>query len=213
MRTKTLLLTAALAAVGVSSSMAQVYSVNVVGYINKSLPKGFYMLANQLDNKTGNKVVDLIPAPPNNTFVFKFNPATGGYDAIDYVDGAWEGDFVDTLTLSPGEGAFISSAVSHNVTFVGEVQLTSDVTIPSGFSIRSSVVPQSVPVDQIAFPASNNDFVFQYNPATGGYIANDYVDGAWEGDGGGTAPTPAIGESFFISHSGAATHWIRNFTP
>src|SRR6478672_7317898 len=47
MRTKTLLLTAALAAVGVSSSMAQVYSVNVVGYVNKSVPKGFYMLANQ----------------------------------------------------------------------------------------------------------------------------------------------------------------------
>jgi len=211
MRTKTLLLTAALTAAGIASSMAQVYSVNVVGYINKALPSGFYMVANQLDNKTGNKAVELIPTPPNNTFIFKFNPSNGGYDTIDYVDGAWEGDDVN-MTLNPGEGAFISSPATHNVTFVGEV-VKPDTSIPAGFSIRSSVLPQSLPLDQLEFPASNNDFVFQFNPANGGYIVNDYIDGAWEGDNGGTAPTPAIGESFFISHQGAATTWHRTFTP
>ena len=46
MRTKTLLLTAALAAAGVVSSMAQVYSVNSVGYVNLTLPNGFSMIAN-----------------------------------------------------------------------------------------------------------------------------------------------------------------------
>jgi hypothetical protein len=48
MRTKTLLLTAALAVAGLSSASAQVYSVNAVGYINLSLPKGFSMICNQL---------------------------------------------------------------------------------------------------------------------------------------------------------------------
>jgi len=213
MRTKTLLLTAALAAIGVTSSMAQVYSVNLVGYINKQVPKGFYMVANQLNNGTGNKAVDLIPNPPNNTFVFKFNPSNGGYDTLNFVDGGWEGDDLN-MTLNPGEGAFISSPTAHTITFVGEVQLTSAVQIPTGFSIRSSVIPQSAPIDTMGFPASNNDFVFQFNPANGGYIVNNYIDGGWEGDSGGVAPTPAIGESFFVSHpvaAGAKT-WSRTFT-
>jgi len=212
MRTKTLLLTAALAAVGVSSSMAQVYSVNVVGYINKTVPKGFYMLANQLNASPDNKVATLIPNPPDGTYVFKFNPANGGYVQIDFADGAWEGDDVN-MTLSPGEGVFIQSPTAHNVTFVGEVQLSSSLAIPSGFSIRSSVVPQSAPLDQLSYPPSEGDYVYLFNPANGGYIANDYADGAWEGDGGGVAPTPAIGEAFFISHPGAAKSWVRNFVP
>jgi len=118
------------------------------------------------------------------------------------------------MTLSPGEGAFISSPSAHTVTFVGEVQLSSDVSIPAGFSIISSVVPQNAPVDTLGFPAAEGDIVFQYNPANGGYIANDFADGAWERDNGGTAPTPAIGESFFVSHKkGTPTaHWTRTFT-
>jgi hypothetical protein len=211
MRTKTLLLTAALVAAGAASSMAQVYSVNVVGYINKSVPKGFYMLANQLNNNTGNKVVDLIPAPVDNTFVYKFNAANGGYVIIDYL-GGWEGDDLN-MTLSPGEGVFIASPAAQNLTFVGEVVLQSTVTIPHGFSIISSVVPQSAPLDTIGFPAIDNDFVYQYNPSNGGYIINDYL-GGWEGDGNGVAPTPAIGESFFFySPATANRSWTRTFTP
>jgi len=212
MRTKTLLLTAALVAAGAASSMAQVYSVNVVGYINKQIPKGFAMISNQLDNKTGNKVVDLIPAPPNNTFVYKFDPSSGGYVIIDYL-GGWEGDDLD-MTLKPGEGVFISSPSVHNATFVGEVQLTSSVPITKGFTIISSVVPQANPLDTMGFPAVNGDFVYQYDPSSGGYRINDYL-GGWEGDDNGVAPTPAIGESFFLYHptTAANTAWNRTFTP
>src|SRR5947199_53123 len=39
MRTKTLLLSAALTAAGVCSSLAQVYSVNAVGYVNLTVPQ------------------------------------------------------------------------------------------------------------------------------------------------------------------------------
>jgi len=211
MRTKTLLLTAALAAVGVTSSMAQVYSVNLVGYINKQVPKGFAMIANQLNNGTGNKVVDLIPNPPNNTFVYKFDATSGGYITIDYL-GGWEGDDLD-MTLSPGEGVFISSPTAHTATFVGEVQLSSAVSIPKGFSIRSSVIPQSAPLDAMGFPAVNGDFIYQFDAASGGYRINDYL-GGWEGDDNGVAPTPAIGESFFVYHptTAAPSTWSRTFT-
>jgi hypothetical protein len=211
MRTKTLLLTAALAAAGVASSMAQVYSVNLVGYINKQVPKGFAMIANQLNNGTGNKVVDLIPNPPDNTFVYKFDKTSGGYTIIDFL-GGWEGDDLN-MTLSPGEGVFISSPSAHTATFVGEVQLASSVPIAQGFSIISSVVPQSSPLDTIGFPAVDGDFVYQYDSATGGYRINDFL-GGWEGDDNGVAPTPAIGESFFLYHptTSPASTWNRTFT-
>jgi hypothetical protein len=55
MRTKTLLLSAAAMAAGLVSSVAQsnVYSVNVVGYVNQVLPAGTLVaVANPLDNGT-----------------------------------------------------------------------------------------------------------------------------------------------------------------
>jgi len=209
MRTKTLLLTAALVAAGAASSMAQVYSVNVVGYINKALPKGFYMLANQLDNKAGNKIVDLIPTPPDNTFVYKFKPSNGSFIIIDYLEG-WEGDDLN-MTLNPGEGVFISSPAAQSVTFVGEVVNSSSIPVIQGFNVYSSVVPQSAPIDTLGYVANDGDFVYQLK-ATGGFKVNDYLEG-WEGDDNGTAPTPAIGESFYIYNPNAAKAWTRTFTP
>jgi hypothetical protein len=212
MRTKTLLLTAALSAAGIASSMAQVYSVNLVGYINKSLPQGFYLMANQLNNGSGNKVTELLPNPPDGTFVYKFNGS--GYTSIAFFDGAWEGSDLN-MTAAPGEGAYIKSPTAHTVTFVGEVVLTSDVTISNGYSIASSVIPQSAPLDQLGFPAVEGDFLYFYNNTSGGYNSAAFFDGAWEGTGypgAPGAPVPDIAQSFFIKHSGAATHWTRTFT-
>jgi len=217
MRTKTLLLTAALTAAGVATSMAQaVYSVNMVGYINASVPVGFTMLANQLNASPDNKVTTLLAAPPEGTQVYKFNPATGGYIFIQYIDGAWEGDDLD-MTLSPGEGVFLSAVSAFTATFVGEVALNSSVSVGGGFSVVSSALPQSLPLSGappagLAFPVGEGDQVYQYNPATGGYTFNQYIDGAWEGDGGGAAPVPAISEAFFVNNAGATKSWARVFT-
>jgi hypothetical protein len=41
---------------------------------------------------------------------------------------------------------------------------------------------------------------------------NSFVDGAWEGDGGGNPPVPAIGESFFVFNAGAEKNWVRIFS-
>ncbi len=197
----------------VATSLAQVYSVNIVGYINKTLPVGFTMVANQLNATPDNKVTTLFASSAvNGMFVDKFNPATGGYTTIDFADGAWEGDDVN-MTLNPGEGVFIYVPSAVTATFVGEVQLTSSVPVPAGFSVVSSVIPQKAALDTVlGFPVANGDFIYQYNPATGGYIVNDFADGAWEGDGGGAAPQPDVGEAFFVFNAGAAKTWTRTFT-
>jgi hypothetical protein len=216
MRTKTLLLTAALGAAGVATSMAQVYSVNMVGYINKQIPVGFSMIANQLNNTPDNKVTTLLPAPPNGTTVYKFNGS--GYDVIQYL-GAWEGDDLN-MTLNPGEGAFIGTTTAFNNTFVGEVVLTSSVPLRQGFSVISSVLPQSLPLTaatpgagantHLNFPVQNGDTVYQFTGS--GYQVDQYLSGAWEGDSGNVPPTPDIAESFFFGRTAAAGNWTRTFS-
>lgn len=222
MRTKTLLLTAALTAAGVATSMAQVYSVNMVGYINVPIGVGYNMVANQLNNSPNNMVVTLFPAPPEETAVYKYNRGTGGFDILTYLAGEWGGDDI-AMTLGPGEGAFISTLTAFTQTFVGEVQLSSSVTINPGYQIVSSVIPQSLPLDGLAndgsaaapvglgFVPQEEDTIYQYNRATSGFIINSFLAGEWGGDTGN--PVPAVSEAFWVSRVASApvTTWTRNF--
>ena len=74
MRTKTLLLTAFVGALGFTAAQAQVYSVNAVGYVNKSIPAGFSIVANPLNNGE-NKVADVFGANPGALTVYRFGDA------------------------------------------------------------------------------------------------------------------------------------------
>jgi len=212
MRTKTLLLSAALTAAGALTSMAQVYSVNIVGYINVSVPHGFSMLGNQLNATPNNQLATLVPNPPNGTFVYKFNNASGTYTIDDFADGAWEGDTSGAMTLNPGEGVFMfNPSTAYTLTLVGEVQLTSSTPVPHGFSIVSSALPQSAGLDALNYTAGNGDFTYQFVNASGTYKINDFADGAWEGDDGGNAPTPSVGEAFFLFNPNGSKSWNRTF--
>src|SRR6188508_1855506 len=123
MRTKTLLLTAALSAAGIATSMAQVYSVNAVGYINTTMRPGFNMVANQLNKTPNNSLNNVISGVPVESQVLKFE--NNNY-TLELYDGAtWikpNGD-PGTLTANPGSGFFFFNpdAAPLTVTLVGEV--------------------------------------------------------------------------------------------
>jgi len=224
MRTKTLLLTAALAAAGIATSKAQVYSVNAVGYVNTTLVPGFNLVSNPLDNKNGNVIKDLFknitPAIPNQLKVFKL-VGTGFVNAT-YDDIAQ--DFINagaTATLDPlkGEGAFVQVPGTANltVTFVGEVpQGTLNVALPTGFSIVSSPVPQAgtttaagIDLDKVGV---QGDAIFKWDPAGKKYVTARFDDIA----GGfalanGSPVNIGVGEAFFYQNSKAAKTWTRSF--
>src|SRR5580692_11046853 len=62
MKSTTLLIAAAALAAGIISSQAQVYSQNIVGYVNTPLPTGFVNLANPLDGSNANNAItNIIP--------------------------------------------------------------------------------------------------------------------------------------------------------
>jgi hypothetical protein len=197
-----------LSAAGVATSLAQVYSVNAVGYININLPVGFAMIANQLNASPNNNLSTILPSLPAGTSVFKFNTTSGAYDSsISLGPG---GGWLPDLALNPGEGAFIQVTAATTITLVGEVPQGSPlppVAMPAGLSINSSQVPQSVGLSTIGFPASAGDTVFLFNRTTQAYesfvsIGTGFIP---------SDPTPGVGEAFFVSRAAAAT-WSRTFT-
>ena len=210
MRTKTLLLTAALVAVGAASSMAQVYSQNAVGYVNVTLAPGFNLIANPL-NAAVNTLGALIPAAPDGAQFYKFTPGSGfATFTFDGLDNAWGPN--GNVSLAPGEGGFLNNPTAGNVvvTFVGDVlQGTLNTSLPNGFSIASSKVPQTANVDALLLPPDDGDQLFKFVNPGPGYVTYtfDGLDNAW----GPSSPVINVGESFFINKTVSRT-WTRVFS-
>jgi len=211
MRTKSLLFSAALGAIGLSGALGQVYSQNVVGYITITAPKGLSIIANQLDNKNGNKLNDVLPAVPDGSTIHFFS--NGSYTSISYF-GGWD---PNTAVLAPGGGAFLdipsdATDAARKLTFVGEVlqKADSNSSIPAGLSIISSKTPRAGKLTtDLKFPAGealDGSNAFQYNNASKGYVTSDLF-GGWAAE-----PSVAVGEGFFFFNANAAAQaWNQDF--
>lgn len=218
MRTKTLLLTAALSAAGIATSMAQVYSVNAVGYVNTTLVPGFNLVSNPLNNTTGNTIQNLfgtgIATPPQGLIVFYFNPTTDAFVSASYddIDQTFLPADAAATVVAPGNGVFVLNPTAGNVTvtFVGEVPqgAASNQELPQGFSIKGSTVPIAGPITTMGFPAAQGDIIFEWNATTDNYVSNSYddIDQTWLP----AVPNIDVGEAFFLFKNAAAT-WTRNF--
>ena len=100
--------------------MAQVYSLNAVGYINVSCPPGFSIIANQL-NTTNNNISPLLDSQlldgnHNGTILFKFSTSSGYSAYIVSSAASWSSTSVTNTTLNPGEGAFLYNPFTTNFT-------------------------------------------------------------------------------------------------
>jgi hypothetical protein len=220
MRTKTLLLIAAVGAASVASSMAQVYSVNAVGYVNKTVPaKGFALISNPL-KATDNSIAALFAGVPDGTKVFKYIPgAGGGYKIAQYdeLGGSFTPADVAKLTVVPGEGVFVQNpgTTPLNITFVGEVpQGQLDTTLVPGYQIVSSQVPQAGDLTALGYTPADGDKVYQF-------ITNDtdptknqkYYISQYDELGAAWAPALKpldVGEAVFLQKV-TAGKWSRNF--
>lgn len=222
MRTKTLLLTAALGVISAASAMAQaVYSVNVVGYINLNLRPGYSLIANQLNTGSpANTLKAVFPNVPVESQIQKF---VGGNFTIDIFDGA---DWLDnssgnlsTTTVKPGEGFFFFNPTASAITqtLVGEVTTGNNLTvpIPAGYSLISSIVPQEVSLS--AANGFQQVVEMQYQSFTGtgfNILINDGSGWLDNATGNPADARPAVGEGFFIFNPDAVNHnWVRNFNP
>jgi len=236
MRTKAMILTAAVLAAGVASSMAQsnVYSLNVVGYVNVPIVAGFNMIDNPLDDGMGDTLTNVIPGNGVVDDVAggsTFYPWSGsGYgNAISYFTGfGWYdanlGGYA-TNTIPPGAGFFLYTPTPTNITFVGTVpQGTNSRSLPAGFTLTASTYPLAQQpgystdgsnYTTMELPVNGGDTLYLFTNSTG-YYAYSYFDGYGWYDGNNPSLDPGgpligVGQGFFLSKSIAAT-WTQSFT-
>lgn len=217
MRTKTLVIAAALLAAGVASSLAQsnVYSLNVVGYVNTVIvgDAKYTAVANPLDAEA-NTLGALLGSLPNGSQVLKYNPALSDYESYGKVafGTGWTGGG-EAVSLAPGEGVLIlTPAGSANVTntFVGEVMQGSALTVnlPAGYKMIGNMVPDSGLVSDLGLVPPNGSQLLKWDIGL-----QDFVGFGKVAFGSGWTPSvPSIGvaEAFFVN-AAEAYDWVRDF--
>jgi hypothetical protein len=205
MKTKVLLIGAALGLAVATASADAVYSSNVVGYVNIDITTGWNMIANPLDS--GNNVLSsLIPNAPYNTSVYKMVNGAYQITTFDEDEEAW---YPEDFTLNPGEGVFVNAPEAFTITFVGEVKAgTHSVELPAGWSIVSSPTPVAGSLSEIGLASAveYNDAVYQFTPNGYNISIYDEDEEDWYGD----VENIAVGEAFFMKKANAST-WTRTF--
>jgi hypothetical protein len=206
MRTKSLIVAAAISAAGLASSFAQsnVYSLNIVGYVNTPVVAGYNLISNPLKGTT-NDVGSLI-TPPDFTDVLKWNGS--GFTIASYFLGAWS----DTFSLDPGESFFVNSPSAFTNTFVGEV-LTGNQTnaFPAGYSYKASKIPVGGDADTLGLTSQLADFdnVLVFDTAAQSYVIYTYFLGAWDQP---TPPPIPVGKGIVIN-AAAGGSWTQTLNP
>jgi hypothetical protein len=221
MRTKTLLLSAAALAAGVATSMAaNVYSVNVVGYVNVNVTSGYNLISNPLDVDGVDNVLTVMPVVADGTVLLPWL-TSGSFDSpIQYIaagNGWYDTGFNPaTNNIPPGSSFFIQSPSAGTITFVGTVvQGTNHQSVTPGYNFLASVPPIASDLDTNGFPAQDGMTYTTF--AAGNYSAPIQYIAAGLGwyDTGFTQqfPTPAVAQGFVVFNPNPTTYaWTSTFT-
>ena len=217
MKTKTLVLAAATLTVCALTASAQgnVYSLNIVGYVNVTVSNNYSLVANPLDNGTGNSMTNLIPATAllNGSKVLLWTGS--GYQTIAKKAGAWP----SSPAIAPGTGYFVynnASGVLTN-TYVGNVpgavpgSLTNN--LPVGYQLVGTPYPiggniQGTGSNSINLPATlpNGSKVLKWTGS--GYQTLAKKAGAWP------SATVNVGEGYFIYNAtNIVVPWTQDVGP
>jgi len=169
----------------------QVYSENVMGYVNITTSPGYSLLANPLSAGITNGANELMPVQDGAVFLTFVD---GHYHYYGY-DSGYEGwiDAYGTQTspprLPPGQGfwCFNPAATAQTITFVGEViprpGTTNVMSLPAGYSLIGT--PMAVSEQLGRFLTSGNPPVpgSVNMPIADGMVILSYIGGHFDYDG------------------------------
>jgi hypothetical protein len=226
MRTKTTLAAAAILAAGLASSMAQanVYSLNVVGYVNVSFAPAITALANPLDGNPNNLLNTVFSGAniPDNTQILRWDQALQDFDPSGnptYNNGAGVWNINAPLDLGTCYFVLSGDGTPFTHTFVGEVhQGTTTKSIPTGFNALGSIPPiaGNAATVMAQYSPGDNDLLFKWDPSITAFfdpvtfVLDPPAGPAWVDPASGPI-TIGVGEGFFLLPS-AANSWTRTFT-
>jgi len=215
MRTKILLTAAAAMVAGLVSSSAQVYSANVVGYVNVALTNasGYTLVANQMDldqTGTNNSIYTVVGTNlPAGTLVESWNGVSFGSSKLSGT-GKWSVNNSNvTNSMNPGSGFFVvvPAGTSTNITEIGNViQGTNNYTVNAGLAVVGANVPLSGTIDgTFGYVPSKGDIQEVWNGVSFG--THKWSGTAWSaGD-----PTLNIGQAIFLN-AASNNVWSQKFT-
>jgi hypothetical protein len=197
-----------------ASVMAEVTSVNVVGFVNVTLPTdGWYILANPLNNTNNNLSTLLNPSTglPATVDCYTYTPGAGYVNYSYYGDLGWNPD----VPINPGQAFWLNVTsdgaggvnAPFKLTFIGEVP-QGNLTTPlsTGWNLVSSQVPQAgnLTVD-LGYTSADDDDLYTWE-------GGNWVDHSPDLAGGFNPPVQlGIGQGFFLFKTSASS-WARNFT-
>jgi len=212
MRTKSLLIAAAALTAGLLSAQAQnVYSINIVGYVNTTLKGGkFNLIANPLDDGKGNQLTNLFPTMAKGSSIQIWNGS--GFNGATRSASAWSTNFA----IPPGTAVFVQpNSGDITNTFVGSV-VPSPATnaLPFGQFV---MIGSKLPIGGTL----NNDTNFGLGNTLSKGSSVQYWDtsapgiGAFVGSTKGSSTFPSnialsVGQGFFVQANNAGgTNWVQ----
>jgi hypothetical protein len=178
---------------GIISSEAQVYSANVVGYVNIALTNGENLVANQLDldgSGTNNTLQSVFSTNlPNSTKVWTLAGGNWQNASFSASSGKWLGQTnLVNAALGLGRGVFVNipttlpptNIVFTEVGIVPQGPFTNQIS--AGVQIVSSLIPVGGYIDtNLLYYASKGDKVYTWNQAAQNYGATipSYTGTKW----------------------------------
>jgi len=201
--------------------MAQVYSLNIVGYVNVPVPSGYSILANPLSAGVTNGANEIM-TPIDGEQILTWNGAGYDYVSFDSGFGGWiDADFnpANPPSLPPGRGFFFfNPGSSATVTFVGQVVpspgVTNSLTLPSGYSLVGSPLPVTTTAITAAparLPIIDGLQMLEWGGAAYIYSSYDSGFGGWiDADFNPKAePGYTVGTGFFFYNPGSDAPWLQ----
>jgi hypothetical protein len=206
-------------------AQSNVYSLNVVGYVNVPTRGGanFNFIANPLNN-ANNSITNLFAVAQDGDQVYTWNPAVQDIGSTIYTYSsflhAWDGNF----NLAPGQGIFYLNAGNNATnTFVGEVLQGNYVNPIPAPTIRGAAnfnaLASSAPIggsftnSTVGIVPQDGDQVYTWDPNTqdiSGSIAT-YSSFLHAWDNTSINVNPGFG-FFYLGAGTNQTTWVRSFT-
>ncbi len=144
MRTKVLLSLAAFAVSAFAAyAQSNVYSVNIVGYVNQVTAGGqFHLIQNPLDNNGSNTLNAVLAGAPAGSEAYVWNGSAYDLSVVGAKTGIWGPD----LGIPTGTGLFFKPAANRTNTYVGEVLAAPGETLTNAlaggvFDLTGGLIP------------------------------------------------------------------------
>jgi hypothetical protein len=206
-------------------AQGNVYSLNIVGYVNVPIAGGgaLTLVSNPLKPSNGNYNITntiVLTDAQTDAIIYKWG-GTKWNDEFYQWYGASGGWFPDT-TMNLGESFFIKNpGTATSITFVGEVETSTDAPIQYNLASGLNVVAPKTPVVQ-DFPGADvghvDDLIYTWSGTAwnSGYWQN-FADYGWFLTGAPgestNGPTVAVGGGVVYLNKGTPISWERTFAP